>query len=550
MGTSTEEEESEEYSEISSHEERTAAGNIEPPISSDSTTSSSSTSPSDSEQSSSSSDGNKSLKRKLQEPPQNVPVTKRRKKSSYSDAYRELLNETIEQAASRIIPIEDHSIQSSQIGISFWTYREKHDFFHHLGLRGKDDIRSLAAGIRTKSEMEVKVYLQLLQDGLFEHNYRAIRTYLLDPQDFPTAHELSSRCCKALDQAADSLARRENNYNQRMEQEKWQDLWLSTNEASDWVEDCLGEGGAGESEVQEALPAATLLKLSSWLELSDRIFMNPTSPNEEENWHYLARNEERPSIYATAFSDFHTLAVSLTKRLIQTTLFCAMSRLRAMDSGIFNVKPSVKTRDVNAALKILGLKPDSKSFWTGAARRCKLDVYEKFSVRKIRKGMIDPLTYEEVERSLKAPGEPLITDQPTPAPKESVSRQQAAQETLPANSEEDNTPTTPPSPNLSPRSSSPISSPKSESTETSDSSSAEEEEYFEAIDTEASHTEEKRLWALLKRKPPSEIKAEEVEIPKTPSYERKQKEDLVDWRDRMEFRSEWETFSKPVPSNR
>ncbi|KAI9767508.1 MAG: hypothetical protein M1835_007036 [Candelina submexicana] len=526
----------------------------EPSTNSESTTSSRSPSPrspspSDSAQSSASDEDKQSSKRKPHRPPTAASTNKRRKKSSYSDAYRELLNETIEQAASRSVPFEDQAPYSSQIGVSFWTIQEKETLFNHLGLFGRDDIGGLAAAIKTKSEMEVRVYLQLLQEGLFEHNYREIRNYLLASGDFPAAHELSSRCCKALDQAADSLARRENNYDQRMEQKKWQDLWLLTDETSDWVEDCLDEGVAGETELQEALPAATLLRLGTWLELSERIFMNSASSNEEDNWHYVARKEQTPSIYATAFSDFHTLAVSLIKRLVQSTLFCAMSRLRAMDSGTFNIKAHVRKRDVDAAVRILGLKANSNDFWIGAARRCKLDIYEKLLVKKIRKGLVQPLTYEEVERTLRNPDKHLGTDKTRSTVKERSPRSQLAQKAASTDSDTDHNLTQPQAKELAQRSSSPASSIKSESSNTTDSTNA-EEEYLDAIDKEASSLEEQRLWAMLKRNPPTDVKPEEVEIPEAPAHRRKEKEDLVDWRDRIEFQSEWEVFHKPVPRSR
>ncbi len=551
METSTNEENSSGTSDEaeSPNEEGEAAGRREVSISSESISSSRSPSVSDTEHSSTSSEDTNALKRGFQDSVAAVPGAKRRRKSSYSDAYRGLLNETIEQAASRCVPIKDHPLPSSQIGISFWTSQEKESLFEHLGLLGKDDIRGLAGAIQSKSEIEVNVYLQLLQEGLFEHNYTEIRNANLIRQDFPAGCELSSRCCKALEQAADSLARRENNYDEKIEQEKWQDLWLLTDETSDWVEDCLKEGLAGETEVQEALPAAVLLRLGSWLELSQRIFMNPALTKDEMNWYYVAKKEKRPSMFATAFSDFHTLAVSLTERLTQATLFCAMSRLRAMDSGTFDNKPLIRKKDVNAAVSILGLKPNSNDFWIGAARRCKLDIYEKYSVRKIRKGLAKPLKYEEVERILRVPYKRFETEKAAPPTEATNSSMPGAQQASPVDSSEDATSPIPKPANPASRSSSPASSIKSSSTTSSSSSNA-EEEYLEVRDKEASLAEEQRMWAMLKQKPPVEIKPEDVEIPDPPTYERKSREDLVDWRDRLDFQSEWEAFRKPVPKGR
>src|SRR5947207_9332026 len=65
----------------------------------------------------------------------------------------------------------------------------------------------------------------------------------------------------------------------------------------------------------EEVPGKGLFCLSCWLELSERLFMNP-GRRLESNWHNMAAEGERPALTYAAFVDFHDLAVSLTRRLI------------------------------------------------------------------------------------------------------------------------------------------------------------------------------------------------------------------------------------------
>jgi RNA polymerase I-specific transcription initiation factor RRN5 len=80
-------------------------------------------------------------------------------------------------------------------------------------------------------------------------------------------------------------------------------------------------------------------------------------------------------MYQTALNDFHSLVVSLTKRLVQTSIVQASSRLRAQRSR--NKKgslPMVRPRDVYTAIDILGLKRNGSERWRGVPRRCGLRV--------------------------------------------------------------------------------------------------------------------------------------------------------------------------------
>jgi RNA polymerase I-specific transcription initiation factor RRN5 len=132
------------------------------------------------------------------------------------------------------------------------------------------------------------------------------------------------------------------------------------------------------SQILQAIPQATLLNPEMMLTLSKHLFMN-RSDNFHSPWphwsHYTSELATEPSIYRTAFNDFHGLVVSVTKRLVQTTLMQTTSRLRAQRSR--NKKgslPMVRPRDVYTAIDALGLKRNGRERWQGVPRRCGLRV--------------------------------------------------------------------------------------------------------------------------------------------------------------------------------
>jgi RNA polymerase I-specific transcription initiation factor RRN5 len=303
------------------------------------------------------------------------------------------------------------------------------------------------------------------------------------------------------------------------------------------------------------------LKLKTWLELSERIFMNPAAPREHENWRsFVTEDGETPSIRYTAFADFYTLAVSITQRLVQATLFFAMSRLRSTDSKTFGRKPLVKTKDVYAATKVLGLKQDSKEVWRGAARRCGLRVYQRVSQLRMKTDATKPLSYDEVEAALSS------------GKNSGLRMEGSTSDFAPTvggigfleDSNEDATLGPAPSSSPSAGSSDPWSGdegePESEASihtalesleaiETSSSETtthASEDLYANALDHQASLVEENSLWSLLGQPPPFPLNLEEVELPPRPKYQRKRREELVDWRDKVGYRTEWEMMGPAV----
>jgi RNA polymerase I-specific transcription initiation factor RRN5 len=349
--------------------------------------------------------------------------TPKRLRGRYNDEYRQLLNAVIADATqdSHINhepttgdedEDEEDRLEVSQIGLSVWSSEQKEAFFHALARYGRDDLPRLAS-VTQKSEPEVHEYLQLLHSGMLElasKRERGIRTLA---GHLSAAAEISNKCCDALELTGDALAWLQNTWDIKQEQEKHGDLWLLDRTVADRIDRVFitdrasGQSSTSETDTEdesmssnflyqkandasgdptllEALPAVKLLDLSKFINLSEHIFMNSLKP--EGNWRTYEDNfpvkplntKSRPtapvSIFNTAFSDIHHVLVNLTKRLVHVALFQATTRLRATDylKRQATHHPLVRRRDVMAALKIVGLKPNSFDYWASLPKRHRL----------------------------------------------------------------------------------------------------------------------------------------------------------------------------------
>lgn len=113
---------------------------------------------------------------------------------------------------------------------------------------------------------------------------------------------------------------------------------------------------------------------------------SPDIPSPWPHWSsYASEQVPEPSIMRTAFNDLHTLAVSVTKRLVQTAITQATSRLRSQRRrSKKGVMPFVKTRDIFSAIDVLGLKRNGRSQWTGVARRCHVRVFDEHRTTRFK----------------------------------------------------------------------------------------------------------------------------------------------------------------------
>ena len=483
----------------------------------------------------------------------------KRVKPFYNDDYRVLLNCTLTEMISRC-HLKGVPLPPNQIGVTSWSSDEKETFFFVLARRGRHDIKGIAADIGSKSESEVYIYLELLQNATAERNAHVHRKHLLQIDDMEPALEVSQRCCAALDLAAEAVSILQHLEEEKKERQEYASLSLLTPTLAKWANRSLLAGEEGEQEVLQALPAATLLNLKSFLTLSERVFMN--SSVAENNWRTYAERRQSPSITYTAFSDTHTLAVSLTRRLIQSSLFFAMSRIRTMrTSSYYTPKQYVKTRDVVAALNVLGMEANARKTWTGTARKCRLRVYENVTHQKAQGKRY---SYDEVEEILskenlgsrgryrsRSAGNADVSQPPT-------NRSNASSaEDVPdksSSSSPDDTSTDQSESSFSDDGASSADLPSSSSSSSSSKHGLTqqrreqaEDAYLEACDQKASREEEKRLWELLGEDPSTKMELEPIDLPPAPRRAKRRKS--PDWTTWIDYSAEWENFDSLVPAS-
>ncbi|KAK0102108.1 hypothetical protein ONS95_001090 [Cadophora gregata] len=491
----------------------------------------------------------------------------KRLKSFYSNQYRELLNCEIQDAASSVA--DSDGLKESQIGSSIWTAAEKGILFNALQSLGRDNVPGIAERIGSKSQHQVQEYVNLMLEGVMKRKEKYYQ--LVAPTDYPTAVEISDECCAILERAGDALAAHQELAEEKVEKAKWGDTWLINEDVALQIEKKRKQS-SDEEEMEEVLPAAVLLNLNTWMELADRIFMNPGFPREEDNWQAIAEPGEEPAVRATAFEDFHSLAYNVTKRLVSTALFCSMSRQRAKGSN--KVKHAeVNTNDVEAAVNILGLKADSHEYWMGVAKRCSLQVIDDDYDEAL------DMTYKEVERALRerhprtrsrsmsrARSQSRVRSEPperiavnseksqhTDSEDDEAhtdSESESEHESI-VQSEEEFMSSPPPSDSSTsdseptPVAVHPKSHPKPNSPTRQQSPEGAQDVHTEAHDMYTSQTEEIRLWNLLGQVPPFDFTLSPVQE-KAPKSVRDVLVDRENWRDYVGYLNEWETMDSPV----
>lgn len=335
--------------------------------------------------------------------PQGRPPFKR-VPGPFTMEYLGLLNDDIDDAKERVIADPEHSeLPASRVGIVAWTGAEKRLFFDALGRLGRDDLPGISSRIGTKSIAEVAHYIRVLQGDSRERIVKNRDAVI--KAEIPAAAEISPQCCLALDAAADELSLRQQRYEEKREQQKWEDTpWSITRETA----------AALDAEPEDRRPPfANLLHLPVWVRLSTRVFMNASFG--ENNWRYV--DEEPPSMRSTALEDFHNLAVSVTRRIVSAALFFAASRIQAKAGADGRTRSLVKRGDVAAAVESLGLARDGGEFWAGCARRLKLDVFDDEDEGD-EDGGVPVLSFDEVEDALGGRGPRQTSGEPAEGERE------------------------------------------------------------------------------------------------------------------------------------
>lgn len=486
-----------------------------------------------------------SRKRKSQVPSTaRNPSRRKRLKPYYSDSYRQLLNDTVVNAANGGIETNDDDLNQSQIGITIWSASEKCLFFDNLARKGRDNILGIAAAIGTKSEPEVRAYLLLLDEASTKRQIYSPNESLPGQIEIPAASEISPACESALENAADALAVLQQKDDEKAEKQKQGKTWRLTPKYCRDVNRRMKRDPEHEVQEFKLLPEADLLNLNNFLTLTKLFFMNSTDP--QYHWQtYAVDRNERPSIFHTAFSDFHNLVLSVTRRLVRSAIFFAMSRLRAMDGSRKEANRQVRLNDVIAAMNVLGMKKDRHEYWVRLARRCKLNVCDTYNPGSRSK---KKMNYDMVERELDRPRDQrgYYTRKSSEISSRASSLSSDASSSIPSDSApESTTSTTESSESESGSNSSsklPLNHVSPETITAQDRWDREEDTYISALDQQASLCEEDRLWNLLDRTPPHPSNPDEIQIPKKPRNEPKPLEDINDWRKWIYYAAEWEVL--------
>ncbi|KAL4927301.1 uncharacterized protein BDV17DRAFT_267342 [Aspergillus undulatus] len=424
---------------------------------------------------------------------------------------------------------KEDNFNTTQDGIVIWTPHEKRSLFELLDRKGLNGIREIAAVITTKSELEIQEYVKLLQKGVRRQNLNDghSRTTILG--DIPAAAEISEECCKLLDNHAELLSLEEQKEEATAGSLKHQGLWIINSEVAESLElevvasesvrdESAQEFAAQVNEEQgeqlvttpDVNSAAAFFKTPKWILLSERLFMNFGGRKLQDNWTNVAFEGESPSMTADVLTEFYEIALNVTRRLVHATHFFASSRVRKHSRASRPLATAVRASDVRSAAHTLNMKSNSSEFWIGVARRCNLDVQDE----RHRKGWSRVfLDHDEVESLLsqeELPQEPYERITPVQSPRERSSS--IASDSL-----------------LDPL---------------DDVSTDSEDEHAEAIDQQHSAAEELLCWSTLGQKPPASSNCRMLfdQKPPRPRGKRKTAEELVDWRDRTLYRSEWEEF--------
>ena len=473
-------------------------------------------------------------------------------KPAYSDHYRMLFNESVNEITAALIAKKQNS-EAGQNDIVFWSSAEKLAFSHALINKGRHDHKGIAKEIGSKSEPEVYLYQELLQKATVDQQLYEPAKKLFSPHDVDAALEVSESCCVALDRAAEVLASLQQKEEEKIERVRHPDLAVLTPKIAKSIERLRRNCRSGEIEISAMLPASTLLNLRNFLTLSKHFFMN--SELKDMNWRTHTERAQPPMMMYTAFSDLDTLVTSITRKMVQTCLFTTMSRLRATNTpGRYVPQQHVRSCDVVAALDILCIKANSRDFWAGTARKCRLRVYET-----VKRGQVSGrrYNYNEVEeilssecrgrsraKSISEDEHSMTTDEPSDLSSlERNSSTSVSSDSIPPDDEEVT------------YSSDQIDTSRSNGSQSG--RSAREQERIEEVqdtnaearDQQASFREEERLWKVLGQDPSFKPDFNEVLLPKSPNMQRKLDDDIADWTACLDYAGEWETMRSPIPES-
>ncbi|KAI0489727.1 hypothetical protein F4859DRAFT_164577 [Xylaria cf. heliscus] len=317
--------------------------------------------------------------------PAGLPPLKRMK-GDFNAAYLDLLNRDINDASSGLIHGEAEEATDEQIGAVVWSAAEKDAFFAAVSRLGKANFARISARIGTKSELEVRQYLVLLDATEGEgkgKGKKGARQNLLRPVDIPAAVEIGAECGAALEAAADALSLRQGSYEEQIEKERWGSIWRVTAPLAESFESRQqrnSEALTSQPKTRERGPEEQ--QRDEKEDTGDQLQLEDDEQEKkaawDSNWRAVSEEHETPAIRMTALADFYGLAYSVTRRLLIAAMYVAESRVRRNSFEVVQrrKKAVIRVEDVIAAVSSLGMKQNSKEFWARCARRLRLNVVD------------------------------------------------------------------------------------------------------------------------------------------------------------------------------
>lgn len=314
-----------------------------------------------------------------------------------SDRYQKMLEEAVATDALAT----DSDLRTSQIGCVIWTSAEKEAFFQALARYSKADITSIARKIGSKSELEVDDFLRLLEEENRCQLLYAKKPPTTDPTEIPAAVEVSRECEILLERQAIALDTHGGlDHTQRSNEAR--DAKLIDVECArlldQQAEDEDSEASNKNAHASSTLTAGKFFRLSSWLSLSEQIFMHSHFSMFRQGAGRDTIAEEAPAITHDAATALYKLAVRQLRKILQTTLFCAESRILRARSGGHIAQALVKYQDVVAALDVIGAPEHWLEYWVSLPRRQKLQVVDRRRKNVSGRGRV--LQYDQVEQLL------------------------------------------------------------------------------------------------------------------------------------------------------
>lgn len=494
----------------------------------------------------------------------------KRVRGFYRDQYLELYKSTYESAER---DLESQQLSSTQLGVVHWHSDEKARLYEGLARNGRHDLSVLSRLVGTKSVLEITAYLGWIQQQETDRQLFERRTRNISQADIPAAIEIGVECEEFLNKAADALSAFQEHFDFAAGQRS-NKLWLIDKDTAarlDVVAENVEKESLESQDVrQDSSTRSTteLFHLAKFLELSEKIFMVQDLNNAADAEDIILESGETPSMTVDVMTDLYDIVVNITRRLIQSVLFLAQSRLKATTTARSQSSRLVRLEDVIAAANILKMEESSWDYWKRLPRRRGLAVFEKAAAIK-RKGA-KALSYEEVETALSGrriqgwessspssarsispnPSRGAHSDDDTDQPHGSDDHEdeevatRSESDAIPDDDDSDET-------DLDTQSSTDEASiprPRSTAHQRLERRDDEESEYLERIDQKARGREETQIFQLLGIEPDNSIKTESpMSGVGRPKVLRKTAEEIRGWS--TTYQAEWETQSNDDEGN-